>query len=141
MVAIFITVIGVVGAFIDFRQHRLPNSLIVAILMLAVLTLWLAPMALPSSGWLQSLSGLAVTTLVLLPGWMMGALGAGDVKLASVLAFSSGLILVPLLMVGFALLLGAWCAIAWLLGYRDRQPATPALVASYILVLSMSGLF
>ena len=78
VVVVAIATGGGAGAIIDMRTRRVPNALtgsIAAIgLLLAVLH---ATMVSP----LAALGGLAVGLAVMLPGHLIGATGAGDVKL------------------------------------------------------------
>lgn len=130
-----ILVLMTVIVLCDVLIHRIPNRLVLLLFAALVLALWLAPNAIPSPGWSQSFFGLLGAGLILLPGWRLGLMGAGDVKLAAALGFALGWPLVIPLLLGFGLLLGVWCAVAWLLGRRDRQPAAPAMALAYVGVL------
>lgn len=72
----------------DVRSHRIPNPLVVSGILLGVALNGLLPLlaALPpghlgSLGWGSSLLGVAAGLAVLLPMYLLRALGAGDVKL------------------------------------------------------------
>jgi prepilin peptidase CpaA len=66
------------AAFIDVRHHRVPNSLCLCILVIGI-TLQAAVEGL--SGIMSGFAGLVVGLLALLPFYMRGGMGAGDVKL------------------------------------------------------------
>lgn len=69
----------------DLRSRRIPNTLVLAGITLAVvahsLALGSANVPLAGSVWWSPLAGLATGLLVLMPLHLMRALGAGDVKL------------------------------------------------------------
>ncbi len=66
------------GAAIDVRTRRIPNRLTVAAAALGVL---LAATGLTRVTVVQSLLGITVAMLLMLPGHLLGGTGAGDVKL------------------------------------------------------------
>ncbi|MFD2365220.1 prepilin peptidase [Pseudoduganella sp. GCM10020061] len=67
----------VLAAGRDLAERTIPNRLIAAALALAfVLQLWLAP-----AGWLMFLAGALTGFLLFLPMYLLGGMGAGDVKL------------------------------------------------------------
>ena len=78
----------------DLRSHRIPNGLVLVGILLAVavhasaLALGTLPMAGPAV-W-APLAGLATGFAVLLPLYVMGAMGAGDVKLMSMVGAFMG---------------------------------------------------
>jgi prepilin peptidase CpaA len=69
---------GGVGAFIDLRCRRVPNALTVG---LAVLGIVCAALHTTGVSVGASFAGLAVGLLLMLPSHVIGATGAGDVKL------------------------------------------------------------
>lgn len=70
----------VIAAFTDLRERRIPNQLLVVGLGMAVLTsLWMRSMPLS-----DVLMGGLVGLLVFLPFYAVSAMGAGDIKLMSV---------------------------------------------------------
>lgn len=73
---------GVLSTAIDLRTRRIPNLLTgtTALAGLAIAAFGLGAVTLP-----QALGGLVVGLLVMLPGHVIGATGAGDVKLFSAL--------------------------------------------------------
>ncbi|GGX82979.1 pilus assembly-related outer membrane protein [Litchfieldella qijiaojingensis] len=62
----------------DLRQRRIPNVLVMAGAATGILLQW---MLAGSGGFLATISGLAVGLGILLPGYLLGMTGAGDVKL------------------------------------------------------------
>lgn len=132
-------------AVIDWRQRRVPNVLLLA-------------MVLPTLGWLiwrgegplgvtwpASLAGLGLGLVLTLPGYLASRLGAGDVKLAATMGLVQGMpeILWTLLVAG--LVLGAMSlAAVQLMGFANarqlRIPAAVALSAGFGAVLvSVAG--
>jgi len=69
---------GGAGAAIDLRTRRVPNWLTLAT---TALGLGLAAMHLTATSLASALGGLALGLLLMLPGHVVGATGAGDVKL------------------------------------------------------------
>jgi prepilin peptidase CpaA len=69
----------VIGAsVIDVRTQRIPNRLVVSGAVLGFLTQVLAP---GQGAWASSLGGIAVGMAVLVPMYVLRAMGAGDVKM------------------------------------------------------------
>ena len=73
---------GASSTAIDLRTRRIPNVLTgaIALVGLGIAALGLGPVTLP-----QAVAGLLVGFLVMLPGHVVGATGAGDVKLFAAL--------------------------------------------------------
>jgi len=69
---------GGAGALVDLWSRRVPNKLTLAV---AVLGVTLAVLGLSGLSLMAALGGLAVGLLLMLPGHVIGATGAGDVKL------------------------------------------------------------
>jgi prepilin peptidase CpaA len=69
---------GAAGAFIDLRCRRVPNALTAGTALLGVACAALHAIGLSVGA---SLAGLAVGLLLMMPGHVIGATGAGDVKL------------------------------------------------------------
>ena len=70
--------VAALAARSDVRERRIPNRLTFPALLLGLLT----HLALGGrEGFLAALAGAAVAGAVLLPGWLMRWMGAGDVKL------------------------------------------------------------
>ena len=115
----------IVAVWYDLRERRIPNSLIVvgtlSALLLQVLVLAGAGVASegPNSfGLSGTLTGLAIGTLALLPFYLVGAAGAGDVKLMAM----TGAFLGPQNALGATLgtfLMGGLLALHW---YRAQSP-------------------
>ncbi|KXS37896.1 MAG: prepilin peptidase CpaA [Halomonadaceae bacterium T82-2] len=66
------------AALWDLRQRRIPNALIMAGAIVGIL---LQGMVAGHGGALAAIEGLGIGLLVLMPGYLMGFTGAGDVKL------------------------------------------------------------
>lgn len=73
---------GGAGAIIDLRTHRVPNQLTFGV---AALGLVLAAMHGTSVGLPAAFAGVALGLAIMLPGHLIGATGAGDVKLFAAL--------------------------------------------------------
>jgi len=73
---------GGAGAIIDLRTRRVPNALTGSV---AALGLLLAVLHATSVSPVAALGGIAVGLAVMLPGHLIGATGAGDVKLLAAL--------------------------------------------------------
>ena len=68
------------AAAIDIRSHRIPNWLVLAGMLFGVfLNVWLPYSR--DTGWLWPLEGIAIGLGAFLPLYLIGAMGAGDVKL------------------------------------------------------------
>ena len=82
-VVIAVVVVGVsAGAFIDLRTRRVPNALTFG---LAGLGITLAGLHMTGLSMSAAFGGLVVGALLMLPGHVIGATGAGDVKLLAAL--------------------------------------------------------
>lgn len=78
-VILAVLVLGVgAGAFIDLRTRRVPNALTAS---LAAIGLGLAAAGVSGLTFWASLLGVALGLGLMLPGYLFGATGAGDVKL------------------------------------------------------------
>jgi Flp pilus assembly protein protease CpaA len=128
-----------VAAF-DIAQRRVPNLLLAALLVPAVVTLLSVHHGLLGAGITQSLIGLGIGAAPLLAGHLMRQVGAGDVKLAAV----QGLVLGAAGMIGALLIaglvLGLMSAVAVVrkrMGrpLKVRLPAAPALVVGFVAVV------
>jgi prepilin peptidase CpaA len=69
---------GGASALVDLRSRRVPNALTIGIALTGVMLalLHVTPLSLPAA-----LAGFAVGLLLMMPGHIVGATGAGDVKL------------------------------------------------------------
>lgn len=70
-----------VAAWCDIRSRRIPNSLVFPGMIAGILSNILLPQVTGGLGILDSLAGLGVGLLLLLPLYLLRAMGAGDVKL------------------------------------------------------------
>jgi len=94
VVTLVVTVVALgAGAIIDAMTRRIPNTLTVAT---AALGVALAAAGLSHVNVWQSLSGLILGMLLMLPGYLIGATGAGDVKLLGAAGAVLGVGLVPI---------------------------------------------
>jgi prepilin peptidase CpaA len=73
---------GGVSAIVDLWSRRVPNSLTLGV---TALGLTLAVLGLGGVGPMGAVAGLALGLLLMLPGHVIGATGAGDVKLLAAL--------------------------------------------------------
>ena len=76
--AIAVIVITLIAADTDFRSRRIPNALTLTAILGALLVHALLG---GTHGLAQAGLGMLVAGGILLPGWLMGWMGAGDVKL------------------------------------------------------------
>jgi prepilin peptidase CpaA len=122
------------AAGLDLRWRRVPNALLLALLIPAVLVLGWTGRGLLEASSLQSLAG-ALAAVLLLPGYALGRLGAGDVKLVACLGFVlGGWAALEMLLVGAALL-GLASAVALMRQGSRRLPAAPAFALAFALQL------
>lgn len=118
-------------AVMDWRQRKVSNALLLALLLPAVGLLLLRGSGPLSVHWLLSLVGMAVGFAVTLPGYLVSKLGAGDVKLAAVMGLVVGWPLAAWVLLASGLLLGAMSlAVVMLAGLGNaRALRLPAAVA------------
>jgi len=127
-------------AAVDWRQRRVPNALLLVVLLPAgVFLAWFGAGILGASPG-SSFSGALAGGLILLPGYLWFGLGAGDVKLAAILGFLVGwsglwwVLLLAALILGLMSMLTLVC-----LGSSRaslvRLPAAVALGGGFLLVL------
>ncbi|WP_052368202.1 prepilin peptidase [Algiphilus aromaticivorans] len=119
-----------VAAGWDLWRREVPHLLPGLIMAIAIVTQFVAPDAGPASSWASALAGLGLGAALTLPGYALGALGGGDVKLVAASGFAVGWPLVLPLLLGWGLLLGLWSLVARLTGTLRRQPAVPSLFLS-----------
>ncbi len=94
MVTLVVTVVALgAGAIIDAMTRRIPNALTLATTALGIA---LAGAGVSHVNVWQSLSGLLLGMLLMLPGYLIGATGAGDVKLLGAAGAVLGVRLVPI---------------------------------------------
>lgn len=113
---------ALVAGIEDIRHRRIPNALTYGA-MLAGVASWLISGSAPlGTGGISVLYGAGVGFLFTIPGYLVGKLGAGDVKLLLAVAFLGGFPAVLTSFVVGALAAGAG-AVAWLtLGPRMGRP-------------------
>jgi prepilin peptidase CpaA len=120
-----VLVVGLPAIWIDTRTHRIPNVLVGSTL-LSACALQVGSHGTAGIGLV--LGGAAVGLLSLLPLYVAGAMGAGDVKLMAAL----GALVGPqtaVLAVAFTLVAGAALALAAVGWRRWSVPETPAVGA------------
>lgn len=127
-------------AVTDWRQRKVPNALLLALLLPATACLLYSGHGLLSVHWMPSLIGMAVGFALTLPGYLVSKLGAGDVKLAAVLGLLVGWPALAWVLIASALLLGAMSlaalsAAAFTASRVARLPAAVALAGGLIAVL------
>jgi prepilin peptidase CpaA len=122
----------------DWRSHRIPNVALLLLLVPALLALVVNGKGLLGVAVLPSLMGLLMGGGILLPGYVLGKMGAGDIKFAACL----GLLLGPgatfRMLLVFAVAIGILSAVTWV--YHRQVPgagqrriaAAPALMLGFI---------
>ncbi|MCK5768782.1 prepilin peptidase [Algiphilus sp.] len=128
----------VVAMIFDLRQRRIPNAIPLCILVLSIAVLLLAPSLGVSPGWAASWIGMGVGLALTLPGYLVRAMGAGDVKLMAVAGFACGWPLALPLVAGTAVALGLHAGVALASGKREPQPAAPAMVVGGLVVMMLA---
>jgi prepilin peptidase CpaA len=108
-VAVPVVVLTVVATLLDLRSRTIPNLLTGPALLLGLAAHLLAGG--PVAGW-HALLGCLLAGGLLLPGWMMGWMGAGDVKLMAAIGAWMGTVEGSLFAVLFSLIAGGFVAIA-----------------------------
>lgn len=124
----------------DWRQRRIPNVGLVLVLVPALLTLVVNGKGLLGVELWPSLAGMLVAG-VLLPGYALGHMGAGDVKFAGCLGLLLGPWATVKMLLVFAIALGL-VSLVQLLNARwsaesrsKRIAAAPALVLGFVVQL------
>lgn len=117
----------------DLREKRIPNALLAAAVLAGLGLLLVQGHGVVGAGWVSSLAGAAIAALIWFPGYALGKLGAGDVKLAGCIGgLLGGLAAVEAMLVA-AVALGAMSAIAGLsFGPTYRLPAAAALSTGFV---------
>lgn len=109
------TALLIAACVTDLRSRRIPNSLVLALAFTGlVFVLWRSPVG---RGVLYAVYGFTVSLMIWLPFWLLGMLGAGDVKLfaaAGIWLGPTGALQASLL----AALVGGVLALGWLM-WRD----------------------
>jgi len=128
----------------DLRLRRIPNRLVLAGLVLAVLMhgarLGAGQPSLAGAAWWSPLVGLLAGGAALLPLYLMGATGAGDVKLLAVVGAFTGAA-TALSAVLYTLLAGGVLALLWMLlcGVTAHTLRNVRFVASDWLLRAQTG--
>jgi leader peptidase (prepilin peptidase)/N-methyltransferase len=141
-VLLIAVVLGVLLAVIDVRCLRLPDPLVAALAVLAVVPLVVlaGPGQLVRAALAAGLSFTAYAMIAILPG---GGLGFGDVKLGAVLGFVLGFLSWPALAVGLVVphLINGPIALSLLVrgkvGRRSALPFGPALLAGALIGVAL----
>jgi len=129
-----------IGLF-DLRTSRIPNAALILLLVPALLALIVNGRGLLGAGVLSSLAGFVVAGLLMFPGYRLGKMGAGDVKLAACIGLLLGLyqsiewVLFALIVMGLISL--GWIAIKrqWS-SLHDRLPAGLALATAFCIEMA-----
>jgi prepilin peptidase CpaA len=123
--------VGAASALIDLRLRRIPNPLTVGVAASGVL---LAGVHASNIGLVQALGGLAVGLALMLPGFLIGATGGGDVKLFAAL----GTLLGPS-RTGMAFLYTALAGAALALAIAWRRKRLATTVERAVALVSATG--
>mgnify|MGYP003643316007 CR=1 FL=1 len=107
-------------AWQDARDQRISNALTLPVMVLAILTMMVKGQTLAGFSSLMGIYGAALALMLTLPGFILGRLGGGDVKLLLALGLSTH----PMLLLnGFiyaSIFLACW---AWLQGQARAEHA------------------
>jgi prepilin peptidase CpaA len=126
-------------AVFDIRQRRIPNVLLVALAVPAVLALAVNRQGLLGAGIQDSLLGLLLGAAPLLAGYLMRQVGAGDVKLSGLQGLVLGVDGAGKALLVSGIVLGLMSALALLEKTtekpRARLPAGVALVVGFVSVV------
>lgn len=130
----------------DYRQLRVPNSLLLLVFVPALLIQFVNGAGLLGLGRIDALTGLGLGLALGLPGYAVRQFGAGDVKYMMVLGLLCGARGILAIVLASALVLGLM-SVVFLVHARVRQrkpgrmPAAVALSAGFLLFLVLSGTF
>jgi len=122
----------------DWRSHRVPNVALLLLLVPALLALVVNGKGLLGVALVPSLIGLLVGGGILLPGYALGKMGAGDIKFAACLGLLLGPIATFRMLLVFAIVIGIVSAVTWFYhrqitgAGRQRIAAAPALALGFI---------
>lgn len=91
----------IVAAISDYRSYRIPNWLTFGGTAVALAYALAVPFV-PGQGFLWALVGMAIGLFLMLPFYMLRAMGAGDVKLMAMIgAFVGGDHIIPIILLSF----------------------------------------
>lgn len=133
---VLLAVIFVVVSIIDFRSHRIPNVIILPLLLFGLIYYTVTGQW---AGFLFSLKGMGIGFLVLFIPYLMGGMGAGDVKFMSAL----GAVLGPQQILPaflFAAILGGFVALAVMVKKRTVINTFKRLGTAFLLFCSGAGI-
>lgn len=119
----------------DFRQRRVPNVLLILMLVPALLALIVNGVGLLGERWGSSIGGMALGFALTIPGYALRRFGAGDVKFAAVLGLLLGIGRGFEMVLGASVMMGL-AALALLMLRRQKQtrfPAAPMLSAAFLI--------
>jgi leader peptidase (prepilin peptidase)/N-methyltransferase len=140
VVCAYVAVVSIPLAVIDIREHRLPNTLVVPGIALAVVCGLLELVLTGGRHWSPLLCGGVYFALMLVLS-LLGGLGMGDVKLAAMLGASAGFLGVEsaIVSVGLAFILGGVVALVlWFAQRRGRIPFGPFMLAGYWVAMTIA---
>ncbi len=124
----------------DARSRRIPNALLLAAALPALLLLLLDGRGPLGAGPADSLLGAALCTVPWLPGWRLKMVGAGDVKYAACIGLLLGWLPGLRVMLYAGVILGIMAGLAWLRSSGgSRLPMGLALSAGLLIELSGVG--
>ncbi len=120
-------------AVCDLRYRRVPNGLLLPALLLMAASIGISGQTPLGASWHSGLIGATLALLLCLPGYALRKLGAGDVKMATILGAVAGWAATLEILLLAALALGLMAAGAAMMGRRTaRLPAAVALTAGLI---------
>ena len=136
IMVVFLAVILSVISVIDYRRHRIPNVIILPLLLFGlvyytIIGQWV--------GLLYSIKGMGIGFLVLFIPYLMGGMGAGDVKFMSALGALFGPQQVFFVFL-FAAILGGFVAMAVMIKKRTVAHTFKRLGIAFYLFFSGAGI-
>ncbi|HUP91896.1 MAG TPA: prepilin peptidase [Solimonas sp.] len=125
-------------AWSDWASRRIPNAALVLLLVPAALALAINGQGLLGQGVWSSLGGMALAFGALLPGYVSGRLGAGDVKFAACLGLLLGLACTVEMLLAIAIAQGVLSAVMLWRGAdrKTRLAAVPLMAGAFVLELA-----
>lgn len=119
-------------ALYDWRQQRVPNLLLLPVLVCAVLAVAINRQSLLGAGVVEALLGMVVAAAPWMLGYGLRQVGAGDVKFAAILGLIVGLPVAATATLMTAVIAGVISLQLRRMGGRGlRWPLAPALVAGF----------
>lgn len=145
-IAGLLSIWALVIAGTDLRQLRVPNSLLLLVLVPALLIQFLNGVGLLGLAYPDALLGMGLGFLLGLPGMVTRQFGPGDVKYMAVLGFLCGPAGTGEVLLVAALVLGLMSLVVWGRAWRKQQkpgrvPAAIAISAGFLFFLYQSGTF